>query len=160
MVKSAPVELVSANFICPGKFMAIVSGDMGAVRSSVRAGVDYDPENVVDSVVLGAVHEDVIPALTGTAAVPAGKGALGIIETFASSAAIKAADTAAKGGNIQLLEIRLARGLGGKTLIFLQGEVSSVRNAIKLAVGTLDPGLVLGFEVIPSAHPDLWEKLS
>jgi len=159
MLKSSPVELVMASPVCPGKFVAVVNGEIGAVQNAVRAALDVDPENVVDSVVLGTVHADVIPALTGTAAVPAGRGALGIIETFASAAAIRAGDAAAKGGQIQLLEIRLARGLGGKSLVLLQGEVAAVKDAVKQATAVINEGLIVGVEVISSAHAALWEKL-
>jgi len=159
MVKSSPVELVLASPICPGKFVAIINGEIGSVRNAVGSAVDVDPENVVDSVVLGTVHPDVIPALTGITAAPAGRGALGIIETFASASAIKAGDAAAKGGQIHLLEIRLARGLGGKSLVLLQGEVAAVKDAVKQAAAAIDPGLIVGVEVISSAHPALWEKM-
>lgn len=159
MVKSSPVELVLATPVCPGKFVVIINGEVGAVSNAVRTAVDVDPENVVDSVVLGTVHADVIPALTGTAAVPAGRGALGIIETFASAAAIRAGDAAAKGGQIRLLEIRLARGLGGKSLVLLQGEVAAVKDAMEQAAAVIDPGLLVGVEVIPSVHTALWEKI-
>ena len=37
MLKSANVELVKAHSICPGKFIAMVSGDVGAVNASVEA---------------------------------------------------------------------------------------------------------------------------
>ncbi|MHB1042820.1 MAG: BMC domain-containing protein [Eubacteriales bacterium] len=159
MVKSSPVELVLAGPVCPGKFVTIVNGEIGAVRNAVRAAVDVDPENVVDSVVLGTVHSEVIPALTGTTAAPCGKEALGIIETFASAAAIKAGDAAAKGGLVKLLEIRLARGLGGKSLVLLQGEISAVKDAVNQAAAAVEPGLIVGVEVITSVHPSLWEKL-
>lgn len=159
MVKSSPVELVLASPVCPGKFLSIINGEVGAVRNAVRTAVDIAPENVVDSLVLGTVHPTVIPALSGTAAAPVGRGALGIVETFASAAAVKAGDAAAKGGQVQLLEIRLARGLGGKSLVLLQGEVAAVQAAVSRATEAVDTGLIVAVEVIPSAHAALWEKL-
>lgn len=159
MVKSSPVDLVLSSPICPGKFVAIINGEVGAVHNAVQAATEVDPENVVDSVVLGTVHPDVIPALTGTAAIASGRRSLGIIETFASAAAVKAGDAAAKGGQVNLLEIRLARGLGGKSLVLLQGEVAAVQTAVRQATAAVDPGLIVAAEVISSMHEALWEKL-
>lgn len=34
MMKAGEVELMRANTICPGKFIAMVSGDIAAVESS------------------------------------------------------------------------------------------------------------------------------
>ncbi|SHI77699.1 BMC domain-containing protein [Desulfofundulus thermosubterraneus] len=159
LLKSSPVELVLATPVCPGKFVTMISGEVGAVHNAVRTAVDFDSENVVDSLVLGTVHPSVVPALTGTAAVPAARGSLGVIETFACAAAIKAGDAAAKGGQVQLLEIRLARGLGGKSMVFLQGEVAAVQSAVGRAVAAVENGLIVGVEVISSLHRSLWEKL-
>ena len=38
MVKISEVEIVTAQTICPGKYIALVEGDVAAVRSSVEAG--------------------------------------------------------------------------------------------------------------------------
>jgi len=159
LLKSSPVELVLATPVCPGKFVAMVSGEVGAVRNAVRTAVDFDSENVVDSLVLGTVHPSVVPALTGTSAVRAARGALGVIETFSCAAAIKAGDAAAKGGQVQLLEIRLARGLGGKSLVLFQGEIAAVQAAAERAVAAVENGLIVGKEVISSPHRTLWERL-
>lgn len=159
MVKSSPVELIAAWPVCPGKFIAIIGGEVGAVRNAVQAAVDCDQENVVDSLVLGMVHPAVFPALSGTASVSETGGALGIIETFTSAAAILAGDSAVKGGQVQLLEIRLARGLGGKALVLLRGEISAVQAAVERAAAALEPGLAVGMAVLPNVHRTLWEKL-
>ena len=38
MLKAANVELIMANPICPGKYMILITGDVGAVKSSVESG--------------------------------------------------------------------------------------------------------------------------
>ncbi|HEX3047822.1 MAG TPA: BMC domain-containing protein, partial [Bacillota bacterium] len=87
-------------------------------------------------------------------------GALGIIETFSVAAAICAADTAVKSAHIQLIEIRTARGMGGKAVVFFSGEVSAVKIAGETAIRKpAQEGLLVGWEVIPSLHPDLWPKI-
>ncbi len=61
-----------------------------------------------------------------------------------------------KASNIQLLEIRIARGLGGKGYVLLTGEVSSVKTAIKAAeIEMKDLGVITSYSVIPSPHKDI-----
>lgn len=38
MLKAADVELLVATAICPGKYMIMISGQVGAVKSSVERG--------------------------------------------------------------------------------------------------------------------------
>ncbi len=39
MVKAAAVQLLVSRTICPGKYITIVGGDVGAVRASMQAGL-------------------------------------------------------------------------------------------------------------------------
>ena len=81
MVKAAEVQLVLARPTCPGRYLVIVCGDTGAVRSSVERGRHIGGDMAVDWFVLPNVHEDVIPAMNGTAICPK-INALGCIETY------------------------------------------------------------------------------
>lgn len=38
MLKTSDVEIVTANSVCPGKYIAIVNGDVAAVKESVSVG--------------------------------------------------------------------------------------------------------------------------
>ena len=40
MVKTAQVELVTAQTVCAGKYIVVVSGEVAAVRSAVAAGIE------------------------------------------------------------------------------------------------------------------------
>jgi len=61
-----------------------------------------------------------------------------------------------KAANIQLIEVRLARGLGGKAFVILSGEVSSVKTAVKAAEAELrDYGVITSTSVIASPHKDI-----
>ena len=70
MVKAAEVQLVLARPTCPGRYLVIVTGDTGAVKSSVEAGRNIGRDMVVDWFVIPSVHESVIPAMNGTAVCP------------------------------------------------------------------------------------------
>ena len=79
---------------------------------------------------------------------------------FSLCAAVLAADAAAKAADVRLMEVRLGRGLGGKSFIALTGEIASVQAAIDAAravEGTA--GLMNDSVVIPAPHPDMIRSL-
>lgn len=159
VIKSAQIQLIQALPVCPGKYIAMFYGDVGSIQSAVEMGKEENNNYLIDSFILANVHDDVIPALTGTTEVKNLK-ALGIIETFSVASGIIAADTAAKTAQVSLLEIRTARGMGGKSLVFFTGDVGSVSMAVERssqAVG--DEGLLVNKSIIPSVHKDLWDKI-
>ena len=155
MVKAAEVRLVLARPTCPGRYLVIVTGDTGAVKSSVAHGRAIGSDMVVDWFVIPSVHESVIPAMNGTAVCPR-INALGCIETCTTAACIIAADAAAKAGQVHLIELRFAAGLGGKAFVSMTGEVSSVQASVDAGVavvGAEGAGPVLSHIVIPSPAP-------
>lgn len=155
MLKAADVELVSAGCVCAGKYFAVVKGDVAAVRASVEAGKGAAGGTLVDHLVIANVHEDVAPAIMACAGTDT-LAAVGVMETFSLCAAVYAADAAVKAAEIRLLEVRLGRGLGGKSFILLTGDVAAVQAAVQ-AAEALDEtqGLMGPSVVIPSPHPDL-----
>ncbi len=159
MVKAAEVELVVARPTCPGRYLVIVTGDTGAVKSSVEAGRAISQDMLVDWFTIPSVHPDVIPALNGTS--PASDiDALGIIETCTAASCILAADAAAKSGLVSLLEIRVAAGLAGKAFVVMTGDVASVKSSVEAGVaGVGDAGPVLSHVVIPSPSAGLKAQL-
>jgi microcompartment protein CcmL/EutN len=129
MLKAAMVEPLFFKTICPGKFVAAVTGAMAAVADAIRAGREQHPETVVDWFVLSNIHPDVVRALVGSCA-PAGRNALGIIETFSAVSIVLAADAAVKAANVQLVDVRIALGLGGKGYALLSGDVAACEAAV------------------------------
>lgn len=159
MVKTAAVEILEAQTVCPGKYIVLISGDLSAVKASVEASKTRYGEKLVDSFVLGNPHESLFPALYGTAAVGE-VDALGVIETFSAASILVAADAAAKTALVDLIEMRVARGMCGKSYCLLTGSVASVTAAIERARAEAETGgMYLDHAVIP--HPDakLWEKI-
>ena len=53
MVKTAEVELLEAQTVCPGKYIALIAGDLSAVRAAVDRAEQTRPEELIDSFVLG-----------------------------------------------------------------------------------------------------------
>lgn len=160
MMKAANVELIMAQPLCPGKYVVMVGGDVGAVQSAVQSAKSAGgAENVVDEFVLPNIHADVFQALSGCTEVKQIKS-LGIIESYSVASAIVAADAAAKSANIQLLEVRLARGMGGKAVVSLTGDVGAVTSAVRSGSSSIqDSGFLVDQLVIAVPHPSFHQAL-
>ena len=160
MLKAAEVELVSAGAVCAGKYYIVVTGEVAAVRASVEAGRETAESLLIDSVVIPNVDPQVAPAIAACTPVER-LSALGILETYSLCAAVHAADAAAKAAEVELLEVRLGRGLGGKSFILLTGEVAAVEASVRAAEALEETqGLMAKSAVIPSPHPELLRAIS
>ena len=153
MVKAASVELLTASTLCPGKYIILIGGDIGAVKTSVERGLEEAAPWLLDSLIIPNIDHQVFPALTGSARYDI--EALGIIETLSVSSGIICADAAVKSASVNLIEIRIAMGLGGKSSIYLTGEVGSVEAAVKAGLEAIKPDMVVDSTVIASPHGNL-----
>ena len=153
------MELVTAQTVCAGKYIVVVSGEVAAVRSAVAAGVESAASALVDSLVIANVDERVVAAMAG--ACPAEQvQAVGVMETFSLASSISAADTAVKAADVELIEVRLGRGMGGKSFVIVTGEVAAVEAAVQAAEGSEQmQGLISSSVVIPSPHMDIVRAL-
>ena len=152
MVKTSEVELLEAETVCPGKYIALIAGDLSAVQAAVSSATKKYPDELIDEMVLGNPHESIFPALYGASQIE-DISALGILETYDVAAIIVAADVAAKTAIVDLIELRVAKGMCGKSYMFITGEVAAVQAAIDKAKAAIaDRGMFLDSSVI--AHPD------
>lgn len=161
MIKTARVELIQGMPVCPGKFIAMVAGDVSSVKSAVEAGMKAAKDGVIDKFVLANVDEAVFPALIGAVEIKEEElEALGVIETFSVASAIVAADAIAKAAIVHLLEVRTARGMGGKSLVYFTGDVGAVQAALEVGEKSAkEEGVLAGSALIPAPYKELWEKL-
>lgn len=159
IVKTAEVELIQSQTVCPGKFIILFAGDLSAVRVCVDAAEKNYPESLIDKFVLGNPHESIFKALTCTAEIENVAG-LGVLETFTAASIIVAADHAAKTAEVDLFEIRVARGMCGKSYLLLTGSVAAVTEAIESSCKLIkEDGLLLDYAVIPSPSKDFVNTL-
>ena len=150
MVKVSEVDIVTCSPTCPGKYIAIVHGDVSAVEDSVKMGERTADEYLVDSIIIPNVHPDVFPAITGTT-MPDKISAIGIIESFSIATMIIVADAVLKAANVEPIELRLGNGLGGKALFVFTGDLSSVESGIKAGQNVaVDKSLLVNSEIIAS----------
>lgn len=158
-LKSAGVEMVSAHPSCPGKYEIILTGSISNVTASVSHVLSKFDGYVIDSSIMGRIDEQVITALFGTQKTER-KGALGLIETFSAATTIKAADLAVKTAKVEIFDLRVSRGMGGKGVVMLTGEIGDVAAAVEAGANyAMTTGQLSAQSVIAAPHEELWNQL-
>ncbi|XVG94853.1 BMC domain-containing protein [Eubacteriales bacterium KG127] len=159
MVKTSDVEIVTANSVCPGKYIAIIHGDVSSVETAVKRGLDISGEFLVDSLVIPNVHHGVFPAIV-SATMPEEIQAVGILESYSQATMVTATDAVLKVADLEAIELRLATGLGGKAYFVFTGDVAAVKAGIEVGKEIIGGnGMLIDAEVIPSPSKKLIEKL-
>jgi len=158
MLKRAPVTLVRADFVSPGKFLVLVGGDVASVDESFRLGIEVGADRIIDRLFLPHAHPSLWPALGSLGKRPL-IDSLGVVETTTVAATLLGADAAAKAAAVDLFEVQLARGIGGKAFFTVTGPLAEVEAAVEAAVGVLDAALLVATEIIAAPHGDLASKL-
>ncbi len=149
MLKSANVQLLLCRTLCPGKFLLMLGGDVGAVQQAIAAGTARAGEMLVDSLVLANIHPSVLPAISGLNVVGQ-RQAAGIVETWSVAACISAADRAVKAANVTLVRVHMAFGIGGKCYMVVAGDIADIDNAVTVASDSAgEKGLLVHRAVIP-----------
>ncbi|GAB4029427.1 MAG: BMC domain-containing protein [Elusimicrobiota bacterium] len=156
MLKASRVKLLLSRSICPGKYLVLISGEVGDVNAAVESGSSVIEHCLVDSFVIPSIDPQVIPAIENVVTV-AEPGAFGSLETFSVSAVIEAADAAVKAADVKLMEIRLAMAIGGKGFFTITGSVAGVETAINAAAMVASrKGLLVEKTVIANPKKELF----
>ncbi|MBR5505911.1 MAG: BMC domain-containing protein [Clostridia bacterium] len=159
MVKTADVELIEAHVVCPGKYIALIQGELSAVTAAVEAAKVQYPQKLVDSFVLGNPEDSIFPAIYGATEVT-NPAALGIFETYSAASIIVAADIASKTADVQLIELRIAKGMCGKSYMLITGEVAAVQASIDTVKERLkESSMYLDSSVIANPDKETWQNI-
>lgn len=155
MVKAAPVKIIDAKTICPGKYYIIITGDVASVDAALTAGKKAGAGYLIDELFITNLHVQVIPAIVGTVTTTKWES-LGVLESFSIVSSIVAGDLAAKAAEVELPEIRLATGMAGKSYVKMIGTVHEVEVSMKAAKEYVGKqGLLCKDVIIPHAHPEI-----
>ena len=142
-LKSAGVEMVSAHPSCPGKYEIILTGSISNVTAAIDHVTGKFENYVIDSSVMGRIDEQVITALFGT-----------------QQTCIKAADIAVKTARVEIFDLRVSRGLGGKGVVIITGEIGDVTAAVEAGANyAKGAGMLSATSVIAAPHEDLWNQI-
>ena len=158
-LKTSGIRLISAHPSCPGKYEILVTGSISEVQTALDHVREKFAQYIIDCTLMGRIDQSVVMALMGGQ--PAVEhGALGIIETYSASSIIKAADAAVKAAKVEIVELRLSRGMGGKGVVMLTGEVGDVTAAVEAGSDyAIRQGLFSSKAIMAAPHEELWEHL-
>jgi microcompartment protein CcmL/EutN len=159
MAKRAPIDILRAGTVHPGKYLVLVGGSVGDVSEALEAGREAGGSSILDVVFLPNVHPELVAAIGGSCREATGD-ALGVIESGTVASIIEAADAGLKGAHVRLIELRLADDLGGKGYLLFDGLVGEVEAAVEIGSGRIAgaPGMVA--RVIAQLHEEMAENLA
>ncbi len=153
----ARVAMLFASPVQPGRYVMLFTGSVQDVKAAVQRGAESAEGDLVDQLVIEQLHEQVLPILRRRGGHVNGElDAVGVIETTTVASAIAACDLALKTASVDLIDLRIANGLDGKSFFTLTGEVSDVRSAVAAgARSASERGLLAREVVIARPHPGL-----
>ena len=159
MAKRAPIDVIRAGTVHPGKYLILVGGAVADVEEALDAGREVGASSVLDVVFLPNVHPGLVAAIRGERRAAAGE-ALGVIETATVAAILEAADAGLKGARVRLLELHLADDLGGKGYLLFDGAVADVEAAVEIGAARIAGSPGLAQRVIPQLHAEMADNLA
>jgi microcompartment protein CcmL/EutN len=154
LAKEAPVLVLAAGTIQNGDYLIAFSGQVEPVELSLGKATRAAAAALVDVVLLPHAEERIVPSLRdGVVRFPAPGDTLGVVQTQSPPTLLSAVDAALKGALVELCELRVGDGLGGKAIATLWGETHDVEAAIALAEAAIARGRGEGSStaVIPNA---------
>ena len=153
VLKAANVELLTASPTCPGKYVIIICGAVGAVKSAMESGMQMAGVYLVGHHIINNVHDSVPAAIVGTAEVER-TAAIGMIETMTALTAVQAGDLAAKAANVTLIgKVHVG---GGLVTVMVRGDVGAVKAATDAGAAAAEKvGELISVHVIPRPHVEV-----
>lgn len=136
--KEAPVEVLATGTVQSGHWLIAFGGSVEeTARSFDRAGVAARGA-VLDQVLLADAEPRIVPAFRDQVVRwPAPGDTLGVVQSTSCPTLLAALDAGLKGAHVELVELRLADGLGGKAIATLWGDVHDVEAAIEQACAAI-----------------------
>ncbi len=154
LTKKAQVTVKMAQPVTPGKFLIIFTGGMAKAEESFNAALEQAESNLNDSLFLPQAHSALLPAISGKFQQGIGE-AVAIIETTNIPACLVAADQALKSTPVLLINMQLAKGIGGKGYFLLNGKLSDVQAALEGATSMINAEKLVAAEVITRFNPEI-----
>jgi microcompartment protein CcmL/EutN len=153
------VNIVDAKSICPGKYYILFSGGTSEVKNSYDTIIQQSGNFMVDGITIANIYPQVFSAITQTSVINEFK-AIGIIETLTSPSIFYAADRAVKASDADLVEIRIARAIGGKNTCIINGDISSVKESVSAGIKyASERDFLVDYQIIASPHPSLYSAI-
>ncbi|MBT3252500.1 MAG: BMC domain-containing protein [Candidatus Marinimicrobia bacterium] len=160
MLKEAPIAVLKSGTVHNGKFLILIGGSVASVGMAFAKGMSRGQDHLLDAVFLPDIHESVYQACLGKR-MTCGSEALSVMEVSTVAAILQSSDAAMKGAEVDLVELRLADDLGGKSIAIYAGKVEDVEMAINISEKTVEnPENILSQSIIPHVDPELAKQIN
>lgn len=150
--KEAPVRVLFAGDIDPGRFLLIFAGDLAAVEAALHKGIADAGDALLESLLLPQAHTHLHAALRGQLTDPRAilraEHALGTLHAHTPLTLLAAVDRALKVADVSLLRLRIASELAGQGHAVLAGDQSDVEAAMDAARAGTPSGVTLQTRLI------------
>ena len=155
MLKKAPITVIKSGTVHNGKYLVLIGGSVASVEESYAKGLTIDPDNIIDSMILPNVNQQLHDGILGSR-LKCTRESLGIIEASSVSTMIKATDAGVKGADVDIIEIRLADDIGGKSFTIYNGSIEEIQAAVDIAKKAVAVSKHwLNETIIPYLHDDM-----
>ena len=156
LVKKAPVEILEANLVEPGKFLVLFAGGVAEVEESHAEALSVGDDEVLGAMLLPFAHPSLLAGLRGAVVRLSADelDSLGVIEGEAIAGTLHAADRALKNADVTLAGLLITGGLGGRAYFIVYGAQNDVEAAIEAAERVLGEA-VHRTERIARPHPEM-----
>ncbi|MEN8153167.1 MAG: BMC domain-containing protein [Acidobacteriota bacterium] len=159
MVKYSPVSLLRSGTVHNGKYIILISGTVAAVEEAYNRGISAGSDNILDKVMIPDIHPAVYDSILGKK-MPCKMESLAVFETSSIPAVILSADSAVKGSDVNIVEIRLADDIGGKGIVIYTGKLEEVETAVELGKEALiDKNKIINSSIMSRLNDDMAEQL-
>lgn len=158
LIKEAEIQVVSAGTVQPGRYLILFGGEVEPVERSLRRAEATAGRALLDSVLLPHAEPRILPAIGAAQRLwPAEGDTAGVVQTGTTPTLLAAVDASLKGALVELVELRIADGLGGQGVATFWGQTHDVEAALELAELAIGRGRSEGSwtTIIRNADPEV-----
>lgn len=162
LVKEAQIEVYAAGTVQAGQYLLLFGGEVAPVELSFAEAVAAAGPGLRDTVLLPHAELRIAPALLDDVRRwPCPGDTLGVLQTGTSPTMLRVVDAALKGAEVDLVQLRVADGLGGRAIATLWGETHDVEAALELARAACERGGAgpLSAQVIRNVDPTVSRRI-
>ncbi|MBI4955700.1 MAG: BMC domain-containing protein [Myxococcales bacterium] len=153
LAKEAPVDVLAAGTVESGLYLIAFAGEVEPCLRAYAAARRVAAAALEDQILLPYAEERIVPAFVGGVRRSGPGDTVGVVETLYPPTLLAALDAALKGAEVELVELRVGDGLGGKAVATLGGATHDVEAALALAARALVRGRSEGSSttIVPNA---------
>ena len=158
LVKKAPVDVLEANLIEPGRYLILFAGGVAEVDESFREATALAEDTLIDQLFLPMAHPAILAGLRGRVVTRTADelDTLGVVEGRRVASTLEAADRSLKDADVTLAGVRVAGGLGGRAYYVVFGVQHDVEAALDAGSAVLKArGTLHKVERIARPHADM-----